>query len=125
MQYGSKYSRLKTSAVADELYFTRQKNGKGYLLEAGLWVSGVATLALMEPTSVHAFSFCPFSWIWERGCPGCGLGHAIAFLFRGDVAASWQSHPLGIPALAILGYRVVELVRLYASLGTAFRQNRG
>nr|WP_255710078.1 DUF2752 domain-containing protein [Pontibacter harenae] len=70
----------------------------------------------MEPTGKHAFSFCPFSWVLEQGCPGCGLGHAIAFLARGELAASWQSHPLGVPALVIICYRVAVLVRLYFGL---------
>jgi hypothetical protein len=44
-------------------------------------------------------------------CPGCGLGHSIAWLARGDLAASFQAHPLGLPAVGLVGYRIVDLVR--------------
>lgn len=82
-----------------------------YLPEAVMWLSGVAALALMSPEGEHLFSFCPFSWMWERGCPGCGLGHGIAYLFRGEWQASWNAHPLALPALILLLWRSVQLLR--------------
>ena len=48
-----------------------------------------------------------FNW-----CPGCGLGHSIAFLLHGDIRNSWHAHWLGVPALVIIVYRIVELVRM-------------
>ena len=93
--------------------------GKSNLLEAFCWVTGVGLLALMEPAAgEHLFSLCPFSWVLESGCPGCGLGHSIAFLFRGEWRASWEAHPLGLPALFILAGRVLILVRHYLFLKT-------
>jgi hypothetical protein len=44
-------------------------------------------------------------------CPGCGLGHSIAFLLHGDVRNSFHAHWLGIPALLIILYRIVDLVK--------------
>nr|WP_262921605.1 DUF2752 domain-containing protein [Pontibacter ruber] len=86
------------------------------LLEAVCWIAGVGLLALLEPADGHLFSLCAFSWVLEGGCPGCGLGHSIAYLFRGEWQASWEAHPLGLPALFILAYRVFALVRHYLLL---------
>ncbi|GHA69288.1 DUF2752 domain-containing protein [Pontibacter akesuensis] len=71
-------------------------------LEVVLWLAGLSVLALMDPEKEHLLSFCPFSWVLESGCPGCGLGHAIAFLARGEWEASWQAHPLAVPAVLLL-----------------------
>ena len=42
-------------------------------------------------------------------CPGCGLGHSISYLLRGEWQLSWQSHPLGTFALVIILKRIFEL----------------
>jgi Protein of unknown function (DUF2752) len=44
-------------------------------------------------------------------CPGCGLGHSIAFLLHGDIRNSFHAHWLGIPALVIILYRIYDLVK--------------
>jgi len=79
--------------------YLRRKTG---LLEVALWLLGIAMLALMDPAGRHLFSFCPFSWLWAEGCWGCGLGHAIAHLARGEWQASWEAHPLALPAVLVL-----------------------
>ena len=84
-----------------------------YLPEAFIWVAALIALALMQPDEAHLFSFCPFSYVLEW-CPGCGLGHAIAWLFRGEFKASWEAHPLGVPAVLVLCYRCVQLVVRHA-----------
>ncbi|MFD2512929.1 DUF2752 domain-containing protein [Pontibacter locisalis] len=81
-----------------------------FLLEVIMWLSGITALALMNPEGEHLFSFCPFSWLLESGCLGCGLGHAIAYLFRGEWQASWEAHPLALPALVLLAWRCVKLL---------------
>jgi len=45
-------------------------------------------------------------------CPGCGLGHAISFLFHGDIRSSFHAHWLGAPALIVILYRIYVLVRM-------------
>lgn len=89
------------------------KQASKYLLEALLWVLGVALLAFMNPQGEHLFSFCPVSWIMEGACLGCGLGHGIAYVFRGEWGLAWEAHPLAIPALLVLGWRCVQLVRWF------------
>jgi hypothetical protein len=44
-------------------------------------------------------------------CPGCGLGHSIAFLLHGDIKNSFHAHWIGVPALIIIVYRIVVLAR--------------
>ncbi len=44
-------------------------------------------------------------------CPGCGLGHSIAFLLHGNIYNSLHAHWLGIPALLIILYRIANLIR--------------
>jgi len=54
-------------------------------------------------------------------CPGCGLGHSIAFLLHGDIRNSFHAHWLGVPALVIIVYRIVDLIRQrIADYGTDF-----
>ncbi|MHC2992632.1 hypothetical protein OB13_13905 [Pontibacter sp. HJ8] len=89
---------------------------RGGLVEAACWLAGIAVLAGMNPVGEHLFSLCPVSWVLEKGCPGCGLGHSIAFLFRGEWVASWEAHPMGVPALLILGGRIISLLRQYRFL---------
>ncbi|WP_245842597.1 DUF2752 domain-containing protein [Pontibacter ummariensis] len=87
--------------------FLRQTS---YLLEVLLWGAGLFTLAFLKPEGEHLFSLCPFSWLLEGGCPGCGLGHGIAYLFRGNLAASWEAHPLAVPAVVLLAVRCGKLL---------------
>jgi Protein of unknown function (DUF2752) len=82
-----------------------------YLAEAGMWLAGLVLLAFMSPGGEHLFSFCPYSWFLEDGCIGCGLGHGISYLFRGDWEASWREHPLALPAIFLLLWRCWQLVR--------------
>lgn len=81
-----------------------------YLPELYLWLTGLITLALMQPDGKHLFSFCAFSYFTDW-CPGCGLGHAIAYLVRGELMASWEAHPLAMPVIAMLSWRCMELLR--------------
>ncbi|MEJ8801075.1 DUF2752 domain-containing protein [Pontibacter sp. H249] len=82
-----------------------------YLTEAGLWLAALALLAFMDPDGTHLFSLCPYSWFIESGCFGCGLGHSISYLFRGDWEASWKEHPLALPAILLMLWRCWKLLR--------------
>ncbi|RMH82168.1 MAG: DUF2752 domain-containing protein [Calditrichaeota bacterium] len=73
-------------------------------------MAGLAALAFLDPTGESHFSLCLFKHLGIEVCPGCGLGHAIAYLYRGEIAASFQAHPLGIPAVGILLSRIVTLI---------------
>ncbi|WP_299755934.1 DUF2752 domain-containing protein [uncultured Pontibacter sp.] len=84
-------------------------------LEVLLWMTGLLLLALMDPHKEHLFSFCPFSWMLEAGCPGCGLGHSIAYLVRCEWQASWAAHPLAVPAILLLLWRCGQLLYFHNS----------
>ncbi|WP_420806189.1 DUF2752 domain-containing protein [Flavihumibacter solisilvae] len=53
--------------------------------------------------------FCPIRWAGIHWCPGCGLGRSISAVMHFDLAASWQFHKLGFPALLIIWYRIYYL----------------
>ncbi|MHA6246523.1 DUF2752 domain-containing protein [Pontibacter sp. CAU 1760] len=78
--------------------------------EVAAWLLGLSSLALLDPAGDHLFSFCPFSWVWPSGCWGCGLGHGVAYLFRGDWQAAWEAHPLALPAVLLLLWRCGRLL---------------
>jgi hypothetical protein len=44
-------------------------------------------------------------------CPGCGIGHSIAYLLHGDVIKSFHTHFLGTFALLVIVYRIVQLIK--------------
>lgn len=77
--------------------------------EAILWLFALVLLAVMDPANNHA-SLCPLSWTGIDFCPGCGLGHSIAFLFRGEWQQSFEEHPLGGFAVLILLYRSTTII---------------
>lgn len=67
-------------------------------------------MALMDPLNSKT-TFCLFERAGITFCPGEGLGRSIAFLFRGDVNASFASHPAGIPAVLILLGRIFSILK--------------
>jgi len=80
--------------------------------ELVFWIAGLICLAFTNPNGQAHFSLCPLKLLGFKWCPGCGLGHSISFLFRGDIRSSLQAHWLGIPALVIIVYRICVLARL-------------
>lgn len=78
-------------------------------LELIFWITALTSLAFTDPTQTH-FVLCPLRLMGFTWCPGCGLGHAIAFLFHGEINASWHAHWFGVPALLILFYRIGTLL---------------
>ena len=84
--------------------------------EAAIWVVSLLVLALGNPNSDFHFTiFWPY-YVWGIKSPGFGLGHSISYLFRGDVLAAIEVHILGIPAVAIILWRIATLeLRLFKS----------
>lgn len=75
-----------------------------------LWLAGLVLLGILGPSPEAHLRICPFALAGIEDCPGCGLGRSIAFLFRGEFAASVHAHWLGIPAAALLCVRSFTLV---------------
>lgn len=79
-------------------------------MEAVVWTAGLVALACTNPDQEGLFSLCVFKWLGFSFCPGCGLGHAVAYLFHGELIHSFQAHPLGPFAVPVLVGRIVSLV---------------
>jgi hypothetical protein len=82
-------------------------------VEAVIWIIGLAFLAWSDPLADPHFKICPLAMAGFDWCPGCGLGRSVSFIFRGDFESSFQSHPLGIAAVIILSFRVIQLTKKY------------
>lgn len=80
-------------------------------VEMGAWTGGLLAMALMDPEGTHLVSLCPLEALGASFCPGCGLGHAVAYLARGAVVDSLRAHPLGIPAVLVLLVHLGRLIR--------------
>jgi hypothetical protein len=80
--------------------------------ELSFWVLALLSLALMNPLTDAHFSLCFFKWLGIGFCPGCGLGHAISWLFHGNVEQSFKAHPAGMLALPVILYRIFSLAKL-------------
>lgn len=78
------------------------------------WVAfscGLIALALMNPNIDHGSSLCFFDWVGIPFCPGEGLGHSIAYTFRGDIANALQANVVGPFAIVILISRIGYLIQ--------------
>ena len=95
---------------ADGWQMLRRAHRTGFV-EAAMWVMGLVAMACMNPEGTHLISLCLLDALGATFCPGCGLGHAIAYLARGAIIESVQAHPLGIPAVVVLLVHVARLLR--------------
>lgn len=71
-------------------------------------LSGLLLMAFLDPFS-QTPSLCPVDRLGFDFCPGCGLGKSIAFAARGNLAASIESHPLGMFAILVIISRVGQI----------------
>lgn len=76
-------------------------------VEALVWTAALVALACTDPHAEGLLDLCVAKWLGLPGCPGCGLGHSIAFLVRGAWLLSWQAHPLGGFAVIVLVHRIL------------------
>jgi hypothetical protein len=77
--------------------------------EALVWLAALLLLAFVPPGQTQQ-TFCVWHHLGIESCPGCGLGHSIAEAFKGQIAASFFKHPLGLFAIALMAWRIVWLV---------------
>jgi hypothetical protein len=73
--------------------------------ELYIWIAGLLFVALVPPGIFDA-CILKFAGFW---CPGCGLGHSIYYLVRGELSTSFQYNPMAIPALIIVSHRIYKL----------------
>jgi hypothetical protein len=89
------------------------------------WVvfgTGLLLLGLMNPENT-GISFCLFEWVGISFCPGEGLGHSIAYTFRGDLSSAMNAHFAGPAAIAILSFRIIYIWRkFYQEITTNYKE---
>lgn len=78
-------------------------------LELLFWSSALLFLAI-NPPSTGDFTLCIFKNIGFENCMGCGIGHSISYIFRGDFSGAYEAHPLGFPILLFLFYHIFQLI---------------
>ncbi|MBI2794689.1 MAG: DUF2752 domain-containing protein [Ignavibacteria bacterium] len=79
--------------------------------EALIWIGALVGLALFG-TNLHGhLSFCIPTLLGLNGCIGCGLGHSIALTLHGDWEGAFRAHLMGIPAVGILLFRSISMIR--------------
>jgi len=98
--------------------FGIQYNFKAKHLEAWFWILAIIGLAIFNPAEEGHASFCVAKKLNFFFCPGCGLGHSIAWIFRGELVKSFQAHPLGILSIIILSLRSYNLLKTDFQLNT-------
>ena len=86
-----------------------------FLAEALLWTGAIGAVYVLDPSGPGRVDLCLFHRLGLGFCPGCGLGGSIHHLLHGDLAGSWNLHPLGAPALLIIGARATSLWRRTAA----------
>ena len=95
-------------------------------LEWSVFCLGLILLAFMSPDNAGT-SFCFFDWIGLSFCPGEGLGHSIAYTFRGDISSAMNAHFAGPAAVFILSSRIIYIWRklIQESRLTTHKENHG
>lgn len=77
--------------------------------ELAFWLLALVMLYRMPVAETH-MSLCPLNALGLQWCPGCGLGHSLHYALHGQWQAAWQEHYLGFFALAVILYRIFQLV---------------
>ncbi len=89
--------------------------------EALSWLIGLLSLAFSDLSDSH-FTLCPLKNAGLNFCPGCGLGKSVTLLFHGEIPASLHAHPLGIFAVIVLSFRIINLTKQHLkSYGKSYR----
>src|SRR5690625_7498076 len=76
------------------------------------WVALLAMLLLattLDPTSSGP-SYCLLKQLGSELCPGCGLGRSMALAAQGSYQASIQMQPMGIIAIPVLLFSIIQLL---------------
>ncbi|MBL7751144.1 MAG: DUF2752 domain-containing protein [Chitinophagaceae bacterium] len=75
------------------------------------WVVGLSYLFFLDISGGEHFTLCFFRLLGFEHCPGCGIGRSIHCAMHLDWSSSWYYHWLGIPALGIIIFRIITLLK--------------
>ena len=73
-----------------------------------VFLGGLILMATMDPFT-EGHSLCLFDAVGFKHCPGEGLGHSIAFLFRGDISSALKANFMGPIAVVVLTARIIKV----------------
>lgn len=73
-----------------------------------VFLAGLLLMATMNPYSTGT-SWCLIDFLGFTYCPGTGLGHSIAFLFRGEIINSLEANLIGPLVVVGLSFRVLQI----------------
>jgi hypothetical protein len=73
-----------------------------------LWLMALVFVWIMPTTPLQ--SFCVFKQLGITFCPGCGIGKAMHEAMHAQWLTSWHYHKFGLPALAIITWRILQLL---------------
>lgn len=73
---------------------------------------GLILMATLDPNTSYNSTWCLFEIAGIGFCPGEGLGHSIAYFFRGDLYNSLQANLLGPFAIVVLIGRICYLLNI-------------
>lgn len=79
-------------------------------LELLMWIAALVSLIFVNPYQTDHFTLCIFNQMGIDFCPGCGIGRSISMIYHGNFVDSFQMHPLGVFALAVILYRIITLL---------------
>ncbi len=71
---------------------------------------GLVALALMNPQTTGP-DFCLLEFLGYSYCPGEGLGHSIAYLFRGQLDSAIEANIMGPFAVGMLSLRIIYQIK--------------
>lgn len=80
--------------------------------EVAAFSIGLLLLAFMDPEASNGPTLCLFEQLGFPFCPGDGLGHSIAYTFRGEIYNALQSNILGPLSILIIGFRIGYLLHI-------------
>lgn len=80
--------------------------------EGIVWTCSLIFLAFINDPNQSHFTICPLANAGFEYCPGCGLGNSVSLILHGHIPDSLDVHLLGIPALIIILFRIIQLLRI-------------
>ena len=77
-------------------------------IEIPVFAAGLIALALMNPENSGP-DLCLLEYFGFVYCPGDGLGHSIAYIFRGNLESAIEANFMGPFAVGMLSMRIIYL----------------
>lgn len=90
-------------------------------VEVVVWLAALLLLAFVPPDETQQ-TLCVWHHLGFESCPGCGLGHSIADVFRGRFEESFFRHPMGIFAVIVIVWRIIRITFINLKINKSLNQ---